>query len=262
MLSKNYLKRIWKTRYFWLHLALADLRAKYRRSMLGLGWSILQPLALTLLLSFVMGNFFHIDIRDYAPYIFSGLIIWEFIVSTAVSGCMAFINSGSYIKQFSHPLVIYSLRGVLASLVNLALAFVGLVLWVLFTKPENFGFSWLSLILAFPLLLMVSWPLSTVCAFIGTQFRDFSQLVTIILQAVWYASPVFFEASMFRSTHIGFLVDYNPVYHILNLFRAPMLHGQFPDINNYLFTIAFSAILMLLSLYLIQRNEQTVIFYI
>ena len=98
---QNYFQKIYQSRFFWAHLTLADLRAKYRRSALGMLWAILQPLALALLLSFVMGNIFKISIKEYLPFIFSGLIVWEFISSVTISGCNAFVNAEIYIKQFT-----------------------------------------------------------------------------------------------------------------------------------------------------------------
>ncbi len=71
-----------------------------------------------------MSRAFHSPLKDYAPYIFSGLILWEFITTTAISGCSAFTNAEGYIRQFAHPLLIYSLRVTLLSLINLGFAFI------------------------------------------------------------------------------------------------------------------------------------------
>jgi peptidoglycan/LPS O-acetylase OafA/YrhL len=82
-IARDYARRIWATRYFWTHLVAADLRAKYRRSSLGLLWAIIHPLALTGLLSLVMSRVFGSPIVEYAPFIFSGLILWN--LSSALS---------------------------------------------------------------------------------------------------------------------------------------------------------------------------------
>lgn len=260
--TTTYLKGVWSARYFWLHLALADVRAKYRRSALGLAWALIQPLALTLLLTFVMGHIFHSQLGEYAPFIYSGLIFWEFIVSSIVSGCNSFVNAEGYIKQFAHPLLIYTLRCVIPCMINLGCAFIGMILWVLFWKPSNFGLSWLVLIPAFPLLFLFTWPLATITAFIGTRFRDFSQLIVIMLQAVYYVSPIFFLPTLFINAKIGFLLEYNPIYHLLNLFRIPLLQGQYPAMGDYLYVIMTSAILWFFAWWMIDRNEHKVIFYI
>lgn len=262
MINTAYLKNIWGTRYFWLQLALADIRSKYRRSMLGLAWALLQPLSLTLLLAFVMSHIFHASVNDYAPFIFSGLIFWEFLVSSTVTGCSSFVNATGYIKQFSHPLLIYTLRSVIPCMVNLLCASLGLVVWVLLKDPHVFNLSWLTLPLSYVLLFLAVWPIATISSFIGTKFHDFGQLIVIILQAIYYISPVFFLPSMFFKAHIGFLVDYNPIYHLLNLFRAPLLAGAFPTLTNYTFLALMGVISWLIVGILVYRNEHKIIFYL
>lgn len=257
-----YVKGIWLSRYFWLHLALSDIRFRYRRSLLGLAWAVIQPLALTLLLSFVMSSFFHAEMNDYAPFIFSGLIFWEFISNSAVNGCNGFINAEGYIKQFSHPLLIYSLRIIISCSVNLFCGFVGLVLWILFWKPSNIGINWLELLTAFPLIFLLAWPICTITAFIGTRFRDFSQLILIILQGIFYISPIFFLPKIFYSVKIGYLLEINPIYHLLNLFRKPLLEGSLPSLHDYLYVMGTSLFLWICVWFLVRRNENKIIFYL
>lgn len=258
----SYIANIIKAHHFWLHLVMADLRAKYRRSTLGLAWAIIQPLSMTLLLSFVMGKIFHAQIKDYAPFIFSGLIFWEFVMVSTVAGSAAFVNAESYIKQFNHPLLIYSLRSTLAALINLLFAFIGLMTWVLLWKPQNFGLCWLSLIPNFILLFLFAWAFGSISAFIGTRFRDFSQLIVIILQAIWYTSPVYFLPEVFKNAHLAFLVDNNPVYHLLNIFRAPLLQGEFPPLISYYYTILLVIAAWSLAVISTAKLENRVIYYL
>lgn len=260
--NESYLKNIWNSRYFWIHLALADIRTKYRRSFLGLAWALIQPLSLTLLLAFIMGHFFHAPMNDYAPFIFSGLIFWEFITASAVTGCMSFLNAEGYIKQFRHPLMIYPLRHVIPAMINLLCAFGGLLAWILLWKPANFGWNWLSLPLAFPLIFFFAWPICTITAFIGIRFRDFSQLILILLQIVYYVSPIFFLPKLFISANLGYVIDYNPIYHLLNLFRMPLLEGRLPAASDYLYVMGTITLLWLIVAYLVRRHENKVIFYL
>jgi len=257
-----YLKQIWHVRYFWLNLALADIRAKYRRSTLGLGWAFIQPLALTLLFTFVMGNFFKVPMGDYALFIFSGLTFWELLVSTTLNGCNTFLVAEGYIKQFTHPLLIYTLRNVIPSIINFLCAFTGLLIWVLCLKPSNFGFPWISLCLSFPVLFFFIWPIGAITAFIGIRFRDVSQLITISMQAIYYVSPILFRPQMFESANMGFLLTYNPLYHLLNLFREPLLNGTWPSVTDYTFVLLISLVLWFFVWLLVRRNEPNIVFYL
>src|SRR5262249_55158483 len=111
----SYFARIWSSRFFWTHLALSDLRSRWRRSYLGALWCVLQPLGMTALIAFVLGRLLKTTVLDYAPYILSGIIFWEFISATALAGALAFVQNEPYIKQCRQPLAIYTLRTVLAN---------------------------------------------------------------------------------------------------------------------------------------------------
>lgn len=260
--SQNYLQQIYQSRFFWLHLTLADLRAKYRRSLLGILWAMLQPLALTLLLSFVMGKLFKIPILEYIPFIFSGLIVWEFIASSTVAGCNALVNAEIYIKQYTHPLAIYPLRHVLSSLITLTFALLGLLILIAAWRPLNLIMLPAVVFLAMPLLLIWAWPLAIIVAWVGTVFRDLQQLVTIFLQALWYISPVFFQPKLFYQANLHFLVDANPIYHVLNLFRMPLLDGQLPPLTSCLYVLFTALLLWLLAGTILFKKESKLIFYL
>ena len=120
---------IWAARYFWMHLAMADLRARWRRSFFGVLWSMLQPLGTALLLAIVLARLLQQDIRSYAPYVISGMIVWDFVMAVSTGGALSFVQADAYIKHFRHPLAIYSLRTVIANLTVLGLASVLMFVW-------------------------------------------------------------------------------------------------------------------------------------
>lgn len=258
----SYLSGIWNARYFWTHLSLSDLRSRWRRSFFGIFWSVIQPLGMTLLLSIVFGKIFKTEITGYAPYILSGMIVWEFIISTAVGGSLAFVQADAYIKQCHHPLAIYTLRTTLTNLMVLILASTSLIAWVLAVMPQNFGQSWLAAILIYPIVMLIAWPMATLLAYLGARFRDVPHALGLVFQALWFISPIYFEASVFRNGNLHVLVDYNPIYHLLEIVRAPLLHGVWPRPENFIYCFGLIAALLLLT-WLIGRNaEKRVIFYL
>lgn len=257
-----YINGIWKSRYFWSHLAFSDVRAKYRRSLLGILWAMLFPLFLTLLLSLVMGHIFRAKINEYAPYVYTGVVIWDFITGSTLAGCNAFINSETYIKQCNHPLVIYPLRVTLSALINFSLSMFGVFIWIILWNYKNIGISWLFIPFSTVLLFYICWPISIISGFINAKFRDFNQIAILGLQAVWYVSPVFINQEIFRRSSLSFLVDYNPIYHLLNLFREPLLHGNYAPSINYVYTISTGAVLWIFAIFLIIKKEKKIIFYL
>lgn len=258
----SYPYRIWTARYFWMHLTLSDLRSRWRRSFFGALWSIIQPLGMTFLLALVFSKMFKSDITLLAPYILSGMLIWDFMSVSVAGGSLAFVQADAYIKQCRHPLAIYTLRIVLSNIVVLAMASTTLYGWAIIVMPENFGLSWLATLLIFPLLGAIAWPLATLMAYIGVRFRDVPHLIGLLMQALWFISPVYFEEKTFRGGGLDALIDNNPVYHILQIVRAPILTGELPTITNYIFCLSTALVFAVLAYLVGRKAEKKVIFFL
>lgn len=258
----SYMQGIWDARYFWVHLSLSDLRSRWRRSFFGVFWSIMQPLGITLLISIVFGKMFNSPITTYAPYILSGILVWDYLITCVTGGSLSFVQADAYIKQCNHPLAIYTLRTVLTATFILALASVSLISWTIVVLPENFGWCWLSALTIFPMLALIAWPLSTMLAYIGVRFRDVPHALGLVMQGLWFISPVYFETKIFRSGGLHALIDYNPVYHLLQIVRAPLLEGKWPTLVNYEYVIGTAIVFMILALLVGRKAERKVIFYL
>src|SRR5689334_3087203 len=161
----GYLQDIWTARYFWLHLARAELKYKFRRSRLGLLWTMVNPLVLMLMIAFIFGNLFNIPMSEFAPYVFSGLIVWDFITGSVLGGCNSLLVSEPYIKQFKHPFAIYPLKTTLVNVVTFLIAFLGLAIWILFTNPGNLVMGFVVLPITTICLLILGWPIAILTSF-------------------------------------------------------------------------------------------------
>lgn len=259
---KDYIVRIYASRYFWWNLTLADLRFKYRRSYFGILWSIIQPLALAMLLSFVMGRFFHMPMRRMAPYIFIGMVTWDFVIGTAMNGCTALLNSGCYIQLFNHPMAIYTVRCTLSVFINYLYAMIGVLAWSMIAFPGNIGLCYAAILPAALILFLCGWSVATICAFAGVRFHDLPQFLVIILQMVWYMSPVFFPLEFFREGGLNWLLNINPVYHVLALFRAPLLDGVFPAWEHFAWSIGAAVYFLGVAIVFICCFERKTIYYV
>src|SRR5262245_29961025 len=120
----GYLKAVWRCRYFWLSLVKMDLRTRYRRSLLGLGWSLLHPIALTVIFCVVFQQIMAMgeDGTKYAAMVLAGLATWSFIVNSTLGGSQCLHQGESYIRQFPAPVAIYPLRATLGTLIHFLIA--------------------------------------------------------------------------------------------------------------------------------------------
>lgn len=258
---RNYIKGLWDSRFFWLHLAKAELKYKFRRSYLGLLWTVINPLILMVMITIIFGNLFEIPMGDFAPYVFSGIIVWQFLHGTAINGCNSLIVSEAYIKQCPHPMSIYPLKTTLVEIATFVIAIQGLYLWMLFSNPVNLWLGILTLPITVICLTLIGWPLAVLTSSINLKYRDFAQLLVIALQLVWYMSPVFFKADMFKAKNLAALLEYNPVTHILNLIRAPLLYGTLPSFVDFAYIFGSIIFLSILAIWRMSRVERTLVYY-
>jgi lipopolysaccharide transport system permease protein len=108
----------------------------------------------------------------------------------------------------------------------------------------------------------MAWPLATCLAYVAARFRDLPHALGLILQAMYFVSPIYFEAKLFRNGGLGALVDYNPIYHLLEIVRAPLLRGAWPSAENFAYCLGTIAALLLLAWLVGRKAEKKVIFYL
>src|SRR5438270_5325894 len=133
----SYFADIWRCRYFWVSLVKMDLRTRYRRSVLGLGWSLLHPLAMTTVLCVVLGGIFmpKENIYTIGPFLMVGISLWSYLVTAAVVGCSCMFQGESYIRQFPAPMAIYPLRTALGGTIHFLIA-LGVVILMAFVLRQ------------------------------------------------------------------------------------------------------------------------------
>jgi lipopolysaccharide transport system permease protein len=137
----GYFSEIWRLRHFWLALVRIDLRNRYRRSVIGIGWSLLQPIAMTAVLCVVFSQLFKQEIRTFAPFLLIGLTFWGFLTAVVLQGCQCFFQGEPYIRQHHAPLAIYPLRTTLSAgfhfLLGLAIVIVFVCCMQAFGRPAS-----------------------------------------------------------------------------------------------------------------------------
>jgi lipopolysaccharide transport system permease protein len=257
----SYISKVYNSRYFWWHLAMADIRAKYRRSYLGIFWGILQPLAMTGLLSFVMAHIFKMEMKTFAPYIFSGMVFWEFFCFCATNGCLSITNAASYILQFKQPMTIYPLRATITAFINMLFGMSGLLVWCLIIFPENAGICWVSIIPAFFMYMIIGWMYSIITGFWGVRFHDLIPMLGLFMQALWFASPIYFPVATFKIPALRPFLVYNPIYHLLELIRAPLLSGEWATTTNWLWGAGTFLAFAIFAGATTKKLEKTTIYY-
>jgi lipopolysaccharide transport system permease protein len=224
----RYLSDLFVYRHLAWNLVASDLRARFRRSEIGVLWAVIQPLAFSLTIALVWGSLLKSESYwDFAIYVFSGMIVWDYFASVVTVSQDALVNAEGYLKQTRVPFFIFQIRTPLTSMVIFLLGLAGLIiLMACLQKLPEFG-EHLFLIPAFPVvLLLFGIPLGTILSIAGTQFRDIRYISQILVQALFFVSPVMLGREIFARPEVSFLNYVNPMAPLINLFRAPVIDGQ------------------------------------
>jgi lipopolysaccharide transport system permease protein len=232
-----YLRAVWMCRFFWLSLVRMDLRTRYRGSFLGIGWSLLNPVVMTTILCSVVTTLFKESPWNYAPFLFAGLTFWNYVTGVTQQGCHCFRQGESYIRQFPAPMAIYPLRTVLGCAFHYCLALTLVIAFASWTRGVTL-LPLLGLLPALVLLLIMGWSIAVLLGLLNVRFRDTAHMMDILLQVLFYATPVLYPPEMLGRTRLGMLLQVNPVMPFLHMLRDPILNGHLPPLSVYLSGVA------------------------
>ena len=238
----RHLTAIWTFRHFLFALVRLDLRLRYRRSVLGVGWSLLNPIAMTIVFTVVFSNLLGNGAADYAPYLLAGMAVWGFLKEAAVQGSRSLIANESYIRQCPLPYALYPLRTVLGQAIHFAIALCVVVVLVVALKGTVGPLTVLWAVLPGVLLaLIAAWALATIFAFTNVYFQDTQQLLEVGSQIMFYLTPIIYKRELLDRKNLGWAVDLNPANLFLDLIRDPLLSGVPPTADAFLAAGAVTA---------------------
>jgi ABC-type polysaccharide/polyol phosphate export permease len=261
-----YFQSIWKFRHFWWSLVKLDLRTRYRRSMLGIGWSLLHPVCMTVILCVVFHKLFRLDLVDYAPHVFSGLAVWQYILTCTLQGCHAFFQAEHYIRQTSMPLAIFPLRTVLGATFHLLIA-LSLVVAMLAVLAVGGWRPWhpMGVLFAVPglgLLFVFCWSLAVIAGTFTVFFHDVHHLAEVGFQMLFYASPIMYQSSLLAEHGLNWLLQVNPIVCVLRLIREPLLTSTLPSGAAFFHALVLVTVLGACASVLLARIQKRLIFHL
>jgi ABC-type polysaccharide/polyol phosphate export permease len=259
---RAYVAEVWNCRYFWLSLVWMDLQLRYRRSMLGIGWSLLHPLASTVVLCVAFHEIFHRSIREYALCLTVGFAWWGFISGATIRGCSCFVEAESYIRQHPLPMAVYPLRTVLGGMIHLLIA-LSLVLPLVWCLRGLGNVPALAILpLSITLLLVFSWSVAVLAGYMNSVFRDIQHFAEIGFQVFFYLTPIIYSQKDLAGTQLGRLIGFNPLVPFLNLIQEPLLEGQVPGIETFEAAGIITLVITAVAVLTLGRLQKRVILYL
>ena len=251
---------IYRYKFLISQLVIRDFKSKYKRSILGIFWSFLNPL-LTMTVQFlVFSTFFKADTQNYPVYLLSGVVCFSFF-NECTTMCLSSISGNArLITKVYIPKYIFPLARTISSSVNLAISLVPLTLACLVLgvaiKPQALLFFYfLACLVVFS--LGIGLFLSALMVF----FRDIQFLWTVLTQIWMYATPIFYPAEIIPEKY-RFIVRFNPLYHFIGNARTCLISGVSPEPRAYIFCFLFAAISLLIGAYTFKKTQDKFALYL
>lgn len=249
----QYIQNFIKFRPLLNELIARDIKIKYRRSVLGVLWTLLNPLCMMIVLSVVFSNLFKFDIENFPLYLLSGQVVFTFFSDSTTSAMTAIINNSSLIKKIYVPKYLFVLSRIFSSFINLLASFTALLLVMVATRAE---LHWTVLLVPIPMLLLVMFcfGIGLILSALTVKFRDIMHLYSVFTTALMYLTPVIYPMSILPDW-LAPIVRINPITNVLLMFRDVMLNNSMLDIRSLIIAIVEAVAALGLGLYIFYKNQ-------
>ena len=257
---KIYFYALKKYRFLLEDMVTRDIKLKYRRSVVGLLWSILNPLLMMVVITAVFQNLFRFEIENFAVYYLTGWVVYNF-VTEATSGAMtSIIGASALIRKVYIPKYIFPMQKCVFSFVNMLFSLVALFVVMLVLQVK---FTWYVLLIPIPLVLALVFAiglgmiLSTVAVF----FRDMIHLYGIFTMVWMYLTPIIYPEEILVGV-MQTIMKLNPLYYYVDYFRQLTLYGTLPNIESLAIMLFCSIVILLLGIVVFKKKQDRFILFI
>lgn len=242
------------------YLVIRDLKVRYRRSMIGFMWTMLQPLLTMMVLQVVFSAVFRFDVHNYPVYALAGILFWNFFSQSVVSSMNSLRGNASLLRKLPIPKAVFPISSVVSGVVNLLLAMVPLLAILIVTghplRP-SLAFLPVAILLAALFTLGAGLLLSPLAAF----FSDVVEMITVLMTLLLYLTPIFYPLSIIPDDY-RWAVRFNPLRSVLEVFRDPIYYGKIPPLSHLGVTLAITLLALLVGVVAFRKTSHRIAFYV
>lgn len=237
-----------------VELVKRDLKIRYKRSTLGIAWSLLNPFFQLLIFTFIFSHVLPLNIPHYASFVFTGLLAWTWFSSAVLSAPGAIAGNPELVRRPGFPVAALPVLTVASSGIPFLLALPVLFVFILVDKGQ-FGLSLAALPLLIALEFLIILGATCIIAASHVRFRDTSHLVSLAVMIGFYATPVFYSASAIPKRY-HLIYDLNPIAVLFNQYRKILLYNQWPNFTVLFGLLLFGLVLLAMG-YLVFEKMRT-----
>ncbi len=224
------LVELYRYRELLKNLVISELKLRYRRSVLGFLWTLLNPLLMMIVLTIAFSTVMRFNTEDYSVMLLAGLLPWTFFSQSVSGSLLSIVSKGSLIKKVYIPKALIPLSVVFSGLINFLLSLAPLLLVMAFLGREITEAMWF-LPLAILLFSIFTAGVAFLFSCVNVFYRDFTHMTEVLLQALLYLSPVIYTLKMVPEEYRSIFM-WNPLVYLIDLFRLPIFYGELPPMET------------------------------
>ena len=247
-------------RFLFEELVKRDFKKKYKRTILGMGWSMLMPLLTLLVMKLVFGQFFGRNMNHYTTYLFCGNLLFCWFSEATNHGMSSLYSNASIFTKVNVPKDLFLFAGSVQTLINFALT---LLVFFVFCAFDHVEFTWKFVLLAYPVvtLMLFNVGMGLVLSALFIFFRDIDYLWRVFLQLLMYGSAIFYTIDRFPpEMQLAFAC--NPLYRHIAYFREVVLGGCVPSLETHLTLAGFALASLIAGMYMYKHYNTRFLYYV
>jgi len=254
------IRDIFQYRNLVIHLVKRNITARYKRSFLGIGWTLLDPLLTMIVMAIVYSALFRNQIEDFPVFLLVGIVVWTFFSQASTQAMTDIMYSGSLLGKVYLPKSVFAVSAVGTGLVNFLISLIPLaVLVVMYQRPIN----WTLLFLPIALVILSAFTLGLglFMSALAIFFADMVNIFGILLRLLLYLSGIFYYTEQLPEW-LAWMVRLNPTYHMIRLFRDPIFEGILPRWESILYTGVWAILMFFLGYWFFTRRADEFVYRI
>ncbi|MFM9839749.1 MAG: ABC transporter permease [Cyclobacteriaceae bacterium] len=233
-----------------------DIKIKYKQTVLGFLWAVLQPLLMMVVFTFFFGTALNVPSQDlpYPVFVFSGLLLWNMFSTGLTGAANSMVNNSAIIKKIYFPRLIIPTSAILVSLFDFLMAFVLFIpLLIFYKQPVSFSALWCWPLALFLTIIATLGP-GCLLAALNVKYRDFRYVIPFLIQILFFLTPVIYPVSMLKYPVLQYILALTPMYAAVELFRLPLTGAE---LNQTFLLISLSAsfFFLLVGIFYFKRTE-------
>ena len=241
-------------------LIVRDLKLKYRRSVLGYLWSLLNPLLMMIVLTKVFSYMFRVEVENFPLYLICGQTIYNFFNESTNMAMFSVIQNGGLIKKVYVPKEIFPISRILSSFITTLLSLLAIVVVMIFTHSA-FRVTGLLFFVPFLLVLLFACGVGLILSALAVQFRDVTHLYSVVTLAWMYLSAIFYPVSAVPD-NMRNIILHNPMYIYISMFRSLLIDGVIPQACVFIEGTAVALGMFALGMLVFKKMQDRFILYI